>query len=220
MFENLFNPDNPVLSFVNKVVDVLFINILFTLCCLPIFTIGPAMAGLYYCMVKVIRRERGSAAKEFFRGFRENFKQGVVVHLILLAFAAMMFVADLPVIITFLDTQKIENVMTLVFFGLKALLLAGFTCWIYPLMTRFSQKLLKLAEFSIGLMIRYILVTIISVLIFIGAIVIILAEPLYLAIVPGVAALLISLPMEKVLRQVCDTADISDEEDVDTWYLE
>lgn len=220
MFESMFNPDNPVFSFINKVVDVLFANILFVLCSLPIITIGPSMAGLYYAMVKVIRRGRGTLAKEFFRGFKENFKQGLIINIIIIALAAMMFVADFPYVLAFVDTKEVGDTLTLIFFLLKIVLLFGFTCWIYPMMTRFSQKLLKLAELSIVLMIRHFLTTVIGVFVLSLTMVTLIAEPLFLAVLPGVAALLISLPMEKVLRNLCNLDEIPDDGSVDTWYLE
>lgn len=88
------------------------------------------------------------------------------------------------------------------------------------MMTRFSQKLLKLAELSVVLMIRHLLTTVIGVVVLSLTVFTIIAEPLFLAILPGVAALLISLPMEKVLRNLCDLDEIPDDGSADTWYLE
>lgn len=79
-----FANSKPVV-FLGKAVDLVWMNILFLLCCLPVITIGAAWTALYYTTVKVIRRDRGSTiAREFFRSFRLNFKTGTAAWLILL----------------------------------------------------------------------------------------------------------------------------------------
>ena len=42
-----------------KLVDLLWLSIIFFVTCIPVFTIGPALTALYYTVVKFIRRERG-----------------------------------------------------------------------------------------------------------------------------------------------------------------
>ena len=43
MLQGLFNYDNPVWRFIGKLGDLIVLNILWTICSIPIFTIG----GLY-----------------------------------------------------------------------------------------------------------------------------------------------------------------------------
>ena len=42
-----FNEDNFLYIFLIKVWDLVFMNLLFILCCIPIVTIGPALSAMY-----------------------------------------------------------------------------------------------------------------------------------------------------------------------------
>ena len=67
-----------------------WLNILWFLCSLPIFTIGAATTALYYASLKIVREEETNVTAMFFRSFRENFKQATGIWLILLAIGAFL----------------------------------------------------------------------------------------------------------------------------------
>lgn len=68
----------------SRVCDLLVLNILFLLCCIPVFTIGPAVTALYtVCFRFDTDREQGTV-KSFLSAFRSNFRQATVLWLILL----------------------------------------------------------------------------------------------------------------------------------------
>ncbi len=79
---NIIN--NKVLDGINKIVDTLFLCLIFFITCIPIITIGAAITSLYYTMLKVIENDRGYVASEYFSCFRKNFKQSTLVWLLLL----------------------------------------------------------------------------------------------------------------------------------------
>lgn len=64
--------------------DLIILNFLFVLCCLPIFTIGAAHAGLY-TGIKVLtdKDDDSSPAAAFFRGFSNGFLRVTLAWLIL-----------------------------------------------------------------------------------------------------------------------------------------
>ena len=61
-----------------------YLNLLWFICSLPIVTIGASTTALYYARLKLVREEDSSLTRQFFRSFRENFKQATVLWLILL----------------------------------------------------------------------------------------------------------------------------------------
>ena len=220
MFQSLFNPDNPVLSTINKIVDLIALSVVWTICCIPIVTIGPACCGLYYSVAKCIRRERGTAIREFFRGFKDNFKQAFVINLVLIVFGVMMFLTDITTVINILNTRKIVADMAVVLFAVKAALLLCFASWVYPLMTRFSMKLFKLAETTLLLLVRYFIHTILMVAVMVIALLFGASEPLLLFFLPGLTTLILSFLLEPVYKKECDTSQIDPSGREDTWYLE
>ena len=54
-----FNMDSPVMNFLGRVADLVWLNILYIICCLPIFTIGAATSALYYVTMKMVADEEG-----------------------------------------------------------------------------------------------------------------------------------------------------------------
>ena len=62
-----------------------YLNLLWFVCSIPIFTVGASTAALYYVSLKIVRGEDTYVGPMFFRAFRENFRQATVLWLILLA---------------------------------------------------------------------------------------------------------------------------------------
>lgn len=77
--DRIFN--NRVFDGISKITDILIIGFYFIVCSLPIFTIGASATGLYYATNKCIYRGRGYTT-EFFRSFKENFKQSTLSWLV------------------------------------------------------------------------------------------------------------------------------------------
>ena len=61
-----------------------YLNLLWFLCSIPIFTIGASTTALYYASLKIVRDEDNHVGALFFRSFRENFRQATVLWMILL----------------------------------------------------------------------------------------------------------------------------------------
>ena len=218
MLESLFNPENAFMCFINKIIDLVVLSILWTVCCIPIVTIGASSAALYYAVTKSVRCQRGHAAKEFWRAFKGNLKRGIIFELIWTALAFMMLVTDVPLVTTFLDTGKVQNVFLLILFAVKAILLIGAACWYYPMISRFEQTVWRMAEAAVFTMLRHALRSILLIILALFAASLLVAEPLLLAIVPGTAAWLLSFLQEPVFQKLYEDTDTSDDED--PWYLE
>lgn len=80
-----FSYDSKFSQLLLKLCYSCYLNLLWFICSLPIFTIGAATSALYYVSLKIVRGEENHVGAMFFRAFRENFRQGTVLWLILLA---------------------------------------------------------------------------------------------------------------------------------------
>lgn len=70
-------------GFVNRFGDIVFLNIIFLLTCIPIVTIGPALAALYSASLKMAKGQEGYVVRGYFAAFKENFRQGFITGIIL-----------------------------------------------------------------------------------------------------------------------------------------
>ena len=73
------------MRFLSKVADMIILNILFLITCIPIFTIGASMTALYYVTLRMVSGEEGPVSKDYFRSFKQNFRQATVIWLILMS---------------------------------------------------------------------------------------------------------------------------------------
>lgn len=70
---------------------IIIANILFVLCTVPVVTIGPGFAALHYTIMKMLRGDGDiSPFASFWKGLKENFKQALIVWIVLLALAAVI----------------------------------------------------------------------------------------------------------------------------------
>lgn len=84
MFSALFDLDNPVLKFLSRMVDLIVLNVIFIISCIPIVTIGAALTALYYVCVTDWDPQNAQLFKRYTKSFKENFKQSTILWLILL----------------------------------------------------------------------------------------------------------------------------------------
>lgn len=72
--KNLFNYENKFMELLMTVGDLVILNLLFLLCCIPVVTIGAAQAGLYTGLrVLTDKEDDSSPTVAFFRGFANGF---------------------------------------------------------------------------------------------------------------------------------------------------
>ena len=85
MFQGLFNYDNPVWRFIGKLGDLILLNLLWTVCSIPVITIGASTTAVYYVTLKMVRDENDSTVRSFFHSFKANFNQATAIWAIFLA---------------------------------------------------------------------------------------------------------------------------------------
>ena len=159
MFSGFFNYDNPVWRFIGKFWDVILLSILWTICSIPIVTIGASTTAMYYVSLKLVRDEDGYTIRSFFKSFRENFKQATIIWLIFLAVGIILGVDLYFFIWMFTGAEKVKMVMTSVFVALTFVYLAMFT-YVFPLQARFYNPVKRTIFNAFFMSIRHLLQTI------------------------------------------------------------
>lgn len=71
---NIFSYDSKPMQILMFVGDLIILNLLYLVCCIPVFTIGAAQAGLFTgCRVLMDKEDDTSPSAAFFRGFTAGF---------------------------------------------------------------------------------------------------------------------------------------------------
>ena len=81
--EKLLLKDNLLTRMLNRMVDCIWLSILWTIASVPLLTVGTASEALYYTVHKCIYQEEGHIFSTFFKTFWANRKQGTVLWLIM-----------------------------------------------------------------------------------------------------------------------------------------
>lgn len=173
---SLFNPDSPVIHFLEKVANLMLLNLVFTLCCLPVITIGPAITALYYMAMKMVRDEETGIFKGFFHSFKENFKQGLILGIVMLALIVLL-------LFNWYYVRNVEGnwevLQTVLVLGLVAVS-AGFLLilnYVFPVLARFYLSIKHVFITALVFAVRHWLCTLFML--------IISAIPVILYLLPG-----------------------------------
>ena len=75
---SIFEEGSPFQGFLNKMTDLLILNLVTLLLCLPVITAGAALTAMHYVLLKMVRGEEGYIVKSFFRAFKREFRQATV----------------------------------------------------------------------------------------------------------------------------------------------
>lgn len=139
---NLLNEDNVIHIFLNKLGDIIVANLLFLVCCIPIITIGPALTALYHCMLRTVKGNNNGTTKTFFRAFKENFRQSLIVWLGLLAVGFILFLN-----IRFLQNTAsvVSKPLFYVSLGIAGLVII-LALYIFPVIAAFANTTVSLLK--------------------------------------------------------------------------
>ncbi len=133
-----FNLDSPIMSFLARLCDLFWLNILTLICCIPIFTIGPALTALYYVTMKMVRGEEGYLTKPYLKAFKDNFKKSTIVWLIMCVVGGIIAV-DYYVI--FFMEVPYRQVILFALAAVSSVLVIG-SLYFFPLQARFENTCL------------------------------------------------------------------------------
>ena len=92
----MFNYDNKVFEFINRVVDTMFATLLWVVFSLPVITIGSSTTAFYETVHKVLRKNKGYIWRTFWNTFRSNFKRATIVWLIQFGLS-LFFLLDMKI---------------------------------------------------------------------------------------------------------------------------
>lgn len=135
----LFNIDSPVMRFLGRVADLMILNLVTLVCCIPIITIGASLTAMHYVLLKMVRNEECYIVRSFFKSFKANFKQATVIWLIVLLVIAV-FAADLMIINN--TSLEFPSALKVVLFAL-CMVAYMMICYVFPVLSRFDNTVPK-----------------------------------------------------------------------------
>lgn len=202
----IFSYESKISQLLIKLCYSCWLNILWMVCSIPIFTMGTATTALYDVSLKIIRQEETSITRQFFRSFRSNFKQATVLWLILLG-VGLLLAGDGWVLwhLRASSTGAVAIMWTLL---LAVLIVAAIAyvivlLYVFPLVASVSNTNLAMLKNSFLIGIHYLFATILVFAIHFAMFYVVVAVFTPMAIFgEGLVALLSAWLLNNVIRAV------------------
>ena len=166
---DFFNLDNPFMIFMADMTDVIILNVVCLICCLPIITIGPAITALHYVTLKMAKDEEGYVLKDFFKSFKENLKQSTIIWLLFLAIT-LFFYFDIKIIQE--GPLPVPTFVKNIIYA-SYLLCCTTIMYTFPVLARFSNSISKTIKNAFLMSMIHIVRTIIMAIIYLIPVVLI-----------------------------------------------
>lgn len=179
--------------------NLAILSVLWLVCSVPLFTIGAVNAAMHTAIHKVIGQGEGNVFQQFFRGFRESFRQAT------LSFLPLGLLGVITIVESFVTGYLQEQGAPLGALRPVFLLLGGVTAiwmvYVGAYTARFLDTVKKTLKVSGILLLMYPLASLLLLAVFVlGCIVIRFFQP-FIMVFPGLYGWLAHSLLERIFRQ-------------------
>lgn len=164
------NTDGRIMNFLSRLGDMFILNVIYLISCIPVVTIGAATTALYYNTLKMAENRESYVWREYWKSFRQNFKQATIIWMIMLAF---ILVLGADAVLLGGMSEAMGSVVSLIVIVLGIfLIMTG--VYVFPVLARFDNTVKNTFKNALIMAVRHLPSTI--------AIVILHGLPLLLAL--------------------------------------
>lgn len=95
--KNFFKMEGKFFNILSRIADLLWLNVLTIVCCIPVITAGASITAMYSVTLPMVKNEEGYLTRDFFKAFARNFLQATAMWAVILA-GALVILADVHII--------------------------------------------------------------------------------------------------------------------------
>lgn len=133
----LFNPDNKLMMFLTTITDLIILNVIFVITCIPVFTIGAAVTSLYEITLKMAKGEESYMIKGYLKAFKSNFKKSTVMWVLVVI---VFLILGMDIFIAWTREGTLWTALLATALGLF-LGMIGIVSYIFPLQAKFENTM-------------------------------------------------------------------------------
>ena len=213
-WKKMLGPEGSVISFLTKAGQVIILNVIWLLSCIPIITIGTATTSLYYAMMKNIRRNRSYPVVEYFASFNRVLGKGSIFTIIIGCWYLLLFHLQSIAIMMGNSTGIFLSRLYL----MLMLVTAAVLIYLFPVLSRFTMSMTGMVKLAFVMAVRYAGYTVImtagtAALVYLWIYVLPMPAIFFL---PGAWCYVCTFMNEKALRHYMPAPDGNE----DAWYYE
>lgn len=199
----IFGLDGPFVKYGSLFADIVIISVLFIITSIPIITIGASTTAMYYVMTRRIYEKEAYVIKDYFKSFKENFKQSTIISIVLnLAIAVLTFnIFNINMITNSLSMNNKVGIILVVIYLFLLIECTIISLYVYPLLSRFHYKTWDAVKTSLLLAHKHLPTTITVVALYVTTVYLTLSNPFLILISIGGYACLNSYFLMKVFKK-------------------
>ena len=127
--------DGKFVKVLNRIADLVGLNLLAILFCIPIITIGASITAVYGCIFRIQEKREGYLTKDFWKLFKECFRSSTIIYLVGVAVVAMLYL-DYQI---FATDSRLDILQVLVVAG--GIVVAEIFTYAFPMESYFENSL-------------------------------------------------------------------------------
>lgn len=155
-----FSVDGGLYKFMQGLLDVIKINLLWILCSVPVVTIGAATIAAFDVTLKMVDNEEGYVARQFLKAFKNNLKKGIPLGLLTMVCAYIVWLNFS------LFNQLEDNPVFLLVMGIvSAFVFTLSFIYAFALQARYENTIIKTLQNSLHISMRYFVRTLFMIII-------------------------------------------------------
>lgn len=146
---------NPFWRFVGRLTDLVWLNILTLICCIPVFTAGAAISAMYRVLIFMTLKQDSGVTKMFFKSFKENFKDATIVWIPSFLILAVLFSNGYLIYHGVLDSYVGLLKASGISIGIITAIVIMFLCYVLPMISRYDSDVKTNVKNAFLLMLAY-----------------------------------------------------------------
>ena len=159
MPSSFFNPKSTGTRFLTSICNLIIVNFIFMITCIPVFTIGASVTSLYRITIAILAGDNPAVFKDYFKCFKDNFLKATGLEFFYLALSAF-FIFELYMIRVMLSEQYQWTSAIPIFF---LVLILSSSFYSFPLLAWFDESFKQLLKNSVLISISNLPVTVMYV---------------------------------------------------------
>lgn len=160
--DNIFGYDNKFFEALGKITDIVILNFLFIVSCIPIITIGASLSAKYYVAMKMVKDEETYIVKEYVKRFKEDFRVSTIVWILIMVVGSVLAIDSY--IYNMISSEVTRKVFQFICTFICVILMFIIT-YAFPLISKFENTVKNTFKNSILISIQSLPYTIIMVVV-------------------------------------------------------
>ncbi len=211
---SFFDLDAPIWGWMNEIADIIILSLLWWICGCGIITIGASTTSVFYVLGKKARKEQTYVVADFFKSFKQNFKQSIPLTIVYVIAAVSCFLYGILVVDGILNPER----SSMLKFVIPLTVVIVFEFWNYStylwaVFSRFDMKTKSLCKTSFVMTHKHLLTTLANTLLLGIAVFLILKCPFLIIVAPGLIILGQSFLLQNLFSRYITSNEEASHED-------